>query len=74
MLFGTFRNPKASEVPAACGYDDWREDRFDDILAFRDIHAAGTEGRQPLHLLPTCIGCSKRWACATQMQRADPPD
>lgn len=62
MLFGTFRNARRS--PARCGFDDWREDRFDDMLAFRDIHAPDAEARSPLHLLPTCMGCSKRWACA----------
>lgn len=63
-LFGTFKNPKVA--PARCGYEDWREDRFEDILAFRDVHAPGGEQRAPLRFLPTCIGCSKRWACAAQ--------
>lgn len=61
-LFGTYKNPRSS--PSRCGYDDWREDRFDDMLAFRDVHAKDAESTSPLHLLPTCIGCSKRWACA----------
>lgn len=61
MLFGTYQNPR--ESPKETGFDDWREDRFDDMLAFRDVHEAGVEGTPPLHLLPTCIGCSKRWAC-----------
>lgn len=61
-LFGTYENAKVA--PAQCGFDDWREDRFDDMLAFRDIHSQGIESLSPLHLLPTCIGCSKRWACA----------
>jgi sterol desaturase/sphingolipid hydroxylase (fatty acid hydroxylase superfamily) len=65
-LFGTFRNPAPGAEPTRCGYDDWREDRFDDMLAFRDVHAAGTENRAPLQLLPTCIGCRKRWVCAAQ--------
>ena len=69
-LFGSFHNPPQDAVPALCGYEDWREDRFDDILAFRDVHEAGAEQRPPLQLLPTCIGCSKRWACATQMRSA----
>jgi hypothetical protein len=34
------------------------------MLAFRDVHTAGIEQLEPLHFLPTCIGCSKRWACA----------
>lgn len=63
MLFGTFRNPKTFD--ATCGFDSWREDRFEDILAFRDVHAEGTGEKPPLHFLPTCIGCSKRWACYT---------
>jgi sterol desaturase/sphingolipid hydroxylase (fatty acid hydroxylase superfamily) len=62
MLFGTFKNPSAFR--GRCGYEDWREDRFDDMLAFRDVHALGAEQSAPLHYLPTCIGCSKRWACA----------
>lgn len=61
-LFGTFRNPH--RAPPRCGYDDWREDRFDDMLAFRDVNAPEAEKLAPLHLLPTCIGCAKRWACA----------
>lgn len=71
MLFGTFRNPHSA--PARCGYDDWREDRFDDMLALRDVHAPGAETRDPLHLLPTCIGCRKRWACAESRARPGEP-
>lgn len=62
ILFRSFTNPH--QIPARCGYEDWREDRFDDMLAFRDVHAPGAEQSPPLHLLPTCIGCGKRWACA----------
>ena len=62
ILFGTFHNPETS--PDRCGYDDWREDRFEDMLAFRDLHGKRAEERPPLAFLPTCIGCSKRWACA----------
>jgi hypothetical protein len=62
MLFQTFKNPK--NFRARCGYESWREDRFEDMLAFRDVHAKGIEKLKPLHFLPTCIGCSKRWACA----------
>ena len=65
-LFGTFRNPIEGTVPQRCGYDDWREDRFDDILAFRNVHGPAAESTKPLALLPTCIGCSKRWACASR--------
>ncbi len=66
-LFGTFRNPRIA--PARCGYDDWREDRFDDILAFRDVHAPDAGERPPLRLLPTCIGCHKRWACGADVPK-----
>jgi sterol desaturase/sphingolipid hydroxylase (fatty acid hydroxylase superfamily) len=62
ILFGTFRNP--GKFRGRCGYEGWREDRFDDMLAFRDLHASGAAKTTPLHFLPTCIGCSKRWACA----------
>jgi len=68
MLFKTFDNPKRFD--ATCGFDDWREDRFDDILGFRDVNKAGIEDVPPLHLLPTCIGCGKRWACQESRQRA----
>jgi hypothetical protein len=34
------------------------------MLVFRDVHAPGAGKLEPLHFLPTCIGCSKRWACA----------
>jgi sterol desaturase/sphingolipid hydroxylase (fatty acid hydroxylase superfamily) len=61
ILFGTFKNPKV--FTGRCGYETWREDRFEDMLLFRDVHAPGAENLSPLHLLPTCIGCSKRWAC-----------
>lgn len=67
-LFGTLHNPRNG--PTHCGYDDWREDRFDDILAFRDVHAADAGQREPLRFLPTCIGCSKRWACARHAEVA----
>jgi sterol desaturase/sphingolipid hydroxylase (fatty acid hydroxylase superfamily) len=61
-MFGTFKNPTRFE--SACGFEEWREDRFEDMLAWRDLHREGTEARKPLAFLPTCIGCSKRWACA----------
>lgn len=67
ILFGTFHNPR--RAVARCGFDDWREDRFEDLLTFRDVHAEGALERQPLAFLPTCIGCRKRWACA----QADEP-
>ena len=62
ILFGTFKNPE--KFKGHCGYESWREDRFEDMLAFRDVHAPSAERLEPLHFLPTCIGCSKRWACA----------
>jgi len=66
VLFGTFRNPH--RFTATCGYDDWREDRFEDMLAFRDVHRPDAEETAPLHFLPTCIGCAKRWACQESRQ------
>lgn len=65
-LFDTLHNPRKDATPDQCGYEEWREDRFDDILAFRDVHGPDADQRTPLKLLPTCIGCSKRWICATQ--------
>jgi sterol desaturase/sphingolipid hydroxylase (fatty acid hydroxylase superfamily) len=61
MLFGTYRNPK-NPIPR-CGFDPDKEDRFEDILTFRDLHDEKAAVKDPLHFLPTCIGCSKRWAC-----------
>lgn len=57
ILFGTFHNPKRFE--ATCGFDDWREDRFEDMLAFRDVHGDGMEGRSPLRFLPSWLGCER---------------
>lgn len=71
FLFGTLDNPRRRA--AACGYDDWREDRFEDMLAFRDVHSPAAETTRPLGFLPTCIGCSKRWACASTAQPPIPP-
>ena len=61
MLFGTFENPQVN--PPHCGFDPPAEDRLEDMLAFRDANETATEEREPLQFLPTCIGCSKRWAC-----------
>lgn len=58
-LFGTLKNALVS--PARCGFDPRREQRFDEMLAFRDVHA-GRSAAAPA-LLPTCLGCRKRWAC-----------
>ena len=62
IMFGTYQNP-LEPVPA-CGFTRDREDRFEDMLAFRDLHDKKVASSSPLHLLPTCIGCRKRWACA----------
>ncbi|MFQ5525037.1 MAG: sterol desaturase family protein [Thermoanaerobaculia bacterium] len=62
IVFGTYNNPRRYEK--TCGFDDWREDRFEDMLVFRDVHADGAVERPSLQFLPTCIGCRKRWACA----------
>jgi sterol desaturase/sphingolipid hydroxylase (fatty acid hydroxylase superfamily) len=68
-LFGTLRNPRT--FSEKCGFDVRREDQFEDLLAFRDVHATNDkQERQPLHFLPTCIGCRKRWACAAAQQEA----
>ena len=69
MLFGTFRNPK--HPIARCGFDQEKEDRFEDILLFRDIHNPKVITSSPLHFLPTCIGCSKRWSCRQHLD-SDP--
>lgn len=58
-LFGTLNNPKKS--PKRCGFDPEKEARVGEMLAFRDVHRAN-EG---VGLSPTCVGCRKRWACAT---------
>lgn len=62
ILFGTYENP--TRPVAECGFTPDREDRFEDMLAFRDLHDAQVAARAPLHFLPTCIGCKKRWACS----------
>lgn len=62
LIFGTFNNPE--RAVSRCGFDNWRENRFQDMLAFRDVHAAGARARPPVQFLPTCLGCRKRWACA----------
>jgi sterol desaturase/sphingolipid hydroxylase (fatty acid hydroxylase superfamily) len=66
-LFRTLHNPR--HAPARCGFDGWREDQFEDLLAFRDVHAVSNRDEsKTLHFLPTCIGCRKRWACASARQ------
>jgi len=61
MLFGTYKNPKSRVVK--CGFDAEKEKRFTEMLGFQDVHATGDDKLSPLHLLPSCLGCSKRWAC-----------
>ena len=36
MLFGTYENPE--QIECRCGFDDAREQRLLDMLAFRDVH------------------------------------
>jgi hypothetical protein len=38
------------------------------MLAFRDVHSPEIKKLSALHFLPTCIGCSKRWACTASRQ------
>jgi sterol desaturase/sphingolipid hydroxylase (fatty acid hydroxylase superfamily) len=59
-FFGTFKNGGAKVV---CGFKGAREDRVDDMLAFRDVNGPAARKTAPLHFLPACIGCKKRWAC-----------
>lgn len=54
-MFGTLENPKKS--PKRCGFDPEKEQRFVEMLAFRDVH------KKKDSLPPTCFGCRKRWAC-----------
>lgn len=70
MLFGTYQNPRENVL--LCGFQDDKEDRIDDILAFRDVLSKKNAKLAPMHLLPSCIGCSKRWACHTS-QTSTPP-
>ncbi|WP_338690250.1 sterol desaturase family protein [Haloferula helveola] len=60
-LFGTLKNPSAS--PKRCGFTPRGEQRFGEMLAFRDIH------KTPLP--PTCFGCRKRWACYASAQEQE---
>ena len=70
MVFGTYHNPR--EKIHRCGYDADREDRFEDMLAFRNVNSETNDLKEPLHFLPTCIGCKKRWACAaTKSEQID---
>ena len=68
LIFGTFQNGRRSDL-TRCGYDDWKEDRFEDMLAFRDVNSKTAASVSPLHFLPTCIGCKKKWACTEARER-----
>jgi sterol desaturase/sphingolipid hydroxylase (fatty acid hydroxylase superfamily) len=57
-LFGTLQNAVVS--PPRCGFEAGREKRFEEMLAFRDVHGKRRPSRT---LLPICIGCRKRSAC-----------
>lgn len=61
ILFGTYQNPM--DPVEKCGFSDEKEDRFKEMLVFQDVHNKEFEPLSPMHLLPTCLGCSKRWAC-----------
>ncbi|BDS06114.1 hypothetical protein NT6N_11540 [Oceaniferula spumae] len=61
MLFGTYKNPR--QPIEKCGFKSEKEARFADMLAFRDVHDENARQLSSVHLLPTCLGCSKRWAC-----------
>jgi sterol desaturase/sphingolipid hydroxylase (fatty acid hydroxylase superfamily) len=66
-VFGTLNNPQRS--PRYCGFEPWREDRFEDLLAFRDVHAIDQKTElRPFQFLPTCLGCRKRWACTAAQE------
>lgn len=52
-IFGTFHNP-AGRV-SKCGFDQAREGRVVEMLAFRDVNKTAPA--------PTCFGCRKRWIC-----------
>ena len=62
LIFGTYEN--AAAVEPQCGFSSEREERIADMLAFRDVHDRVIAVSSPLHLVPTCIGCRKRWACS----------
>jgi len=40
MVFGTYRNPKAREVPQRAGFVDGASSRIGAMLAFRDVSGA----------------------------------
>lgn len=56
MLFGTFHNPE--QVEEDCGFDPEREDRLEDMLTFRDVHADAVSAAPPLRFLPRWLGAA----------------
>jgi sterol desaturase/sphingolipid hydroxylase (fatty acid hydroxylase superfamily) len=44
MLFGTYENP--AEISLRCGFDDDKEQRLTDMLAFRDVHHTATSVKE----------------------------
>lgn len=68
FVFGTLNNPRRDS--RRCGFEGRRENRFTEMLAFRDVNEPGAHMQKPLRLLPTCIGCGKRWACAAAQPEA----
>jgi len=60
MIFSSFHNPKG--YVTKCGFNPEQENRFAEMLAFRDVKA---DLVQPS---PTCFGCRKRWVCAAVRQ------
>lgn len=69
IAFGTYQNP--TTTVALCGFSGDREDRFEDLLTFRDVNDRRVLQSSPLHFLPTCIGCRKRWACTQSRNGSD---
>jgi sterol desaturase/sphingolipid hydroxylase (fatty acid hydroxylase superfamily) len=69
IVFGTYVNPR--QAVAECGFTEEQEDRFEDLLAFRNLHDREVAASSPLHFLPTCIGCRKRWACTDARSDTD---
>lgn len=57
FLFGTLKNPGNS--PEHCGFDEKKEARVGEMLAFRDVNRKDNSAG----LSPECMGCRKRWAC-----------
>ena len=56
-LFGTLKNPR--DHIRRCGFSPREEQRFADMLLLQDVHKT-----KPVHgVLPTCLGCRKRWVC-----------